>query len=73
MNLEETSFISYAYIYKRLQFVPAFEDDYNFYFKNEKVPAFMAKTNKQRSKLYYKYYNSQDDFLLGIESNDPTE
>lgn len=72
-QLSDQDFISYAYLFKKFQFKVPFTHYPMFYFKDQSVNGFVAVSNKQKKQLYYKYYNSRKDFMIGIETKNPTD
>lgn len=65
-KLGDCDFISFAYLFKNFRFSTPFEYVDWFDFKEKNVPAFQAVGKKQKRQLYYKYYNSSNDFMIGI-------
>jgi hypothetical protein len=72
-NLQPDDFIAYSYIYKHLEFLTPFKETRDFMFNGVSTSGFEARTAKQKRQLYYKYYNGDNDFLMGIESKNSNE
>ena len=60
-------------MFKNFQFQTPFEPEPGFYFKNTPVDGFQAMGTKQKKQIYYKYYNSMNDFMIGIETKSPND
>ncbi len=67
-TINDQDFISFAYLFKNFRFKAPFQAIDFFRFKNVTVPAFQTSNAKQRSQLHYKYYNSSNDFMIGIKT-----
>lgn len=64
--MNERDFISYAYLFKNFRFPVPFAHLPTFTFKGVTTPGFHAMGTKQKKQVYYKYYNSSNDFMIGI-------
>jgi len=60
-------------LFKNFQFQTPFDPEPEFYFKNSFVNGFQAIGTKQKKQIYYKYYNSMNDFMVGIETKSPND
>lgn len=72
-TLNDRDFISFSYLFKNFQFKSVFGDRANFRFNGVVVPAFHANRSKNMNQLYFKYHNSNRDFMVGIETQNEND